>query len=161
MCWCYSSKDAESNSSHFLVWEDTQVGGPPPSYALHELLQASPAHKPSFGLSCKARANTPLLPKIMAVFPPAQVELPSRNFGTLPPSASLCSFSLKLCSYLLEVQQSVFSILNSCLWKQQPCSLENQTEMNACAYKKYWQHKYLSSMWHRFSLMLTFILLGQ
>lgn len=61
--------------SNLLGREDTQGRGPPSCYALHEHLlhRCLCSLKPSFCLCCKARANTPLLPKIKAAFPPAQV----------------------------------------------------------------------------------------
>lgn len=160
-------------SSSFLGWEDTQGRGKQPymSFYRHLLHRNLCSLKPSFCLCCKAKANTPLLPKIMAVFPPALPKLSytSRSLGTLPPCSHCisslhfrCSFSIKLFPFA-GVPYSVFSILNSCLGKLQLCSLENQTEMYTCAYRNSDKTSICSSTWQRhhwFSLAF-FILPGQ
>lgn len=140
-------------SSSLLSWEEILGRGPPSNYALHltlhELLQASPELTQALLLCpcCKARANTTLCPKRMAVFHPTlpKQTYNSRNSGTLPLIyTALLHFFLML--HILssnktpfpfaEVQYSVFSISNSRLWEQKLRSLVNQTEMNTRVYGK-------------------------
>lgn len=165
MCSCYSSKDAESNSSCLLGWEDTQARGHHPVMLLHDLLQASPTLKPSFCLCCKARANIPPLPKIMAVFPPALLKSSYPAEALAPCSHCIsslcfrCSFSIKLASHLLD-----FNIL-SLAFSTHACENSNYAHLKIklkSIHTEILTKKIIClSTWHRFSLMLTFILLGQ
>lgn len=135
--------------SSLLSREEILGKGPPSQYALHlilhELLQASPELTETLllWLCCKARAQTTLHPKRMAVFHPALLKWSynSINLGTLPPYSLCLPAFLSYASYEVFQSKSIpisqssifsFSISNSCLWEQKLCSLVNQTEMNTC-----------------------------